>query len=155
MYPLYVILHNIRSSYNVGAILRTADAVGAERVYLSGYTPLPIDRFGRKRGDIAKAALGAEESVPWEHSTDIDLLLTLLKKQGICIVALEQDTHSIPYTSFSCTQPTAVLLGEEVYGIPTHLLALSDRIVEIPMRGSKESLNVSVAAGVLLYHLIS
>jgi tRNA G18 (ribose-2'-O)-methylase SpoU len=151
MPPTYLILQSIRSAHNVGAILRTADGAGVSKVYLCGYTPAPIDRFGRMRRDIGKVALGAEDTVPWEQVTDITALIHDLKREGVRIVALEQDERSVPYTSLTLDQPTAIILGEEVKGIPPSILDLCDLIVEIPMCGTKESLNVSVAAGVLLF----
>jgi tRNA G18 (ribose-2'-O)-methylase SpoU len=154
MQPVYVILYNIRSTYNVGAILRTVDGAGVTKAYLCGYTPAPIDRFGRKRTDIAKAALGAEDSVVWEHVADTHTVIDQLKKSGVRVVAVEQDTRSVPYTALALDQPTALVLGEEVHGLPCEILDQCDEIVEIPMRGTKESLNVSVAAGVVLYQMM-
>jgi 23S rRNA (guanosine2251-2'-O)-methyltransferase len=151
-HPMYVILHNIRSAYNVGAILRTADGAGATKVYLGGYTPAPIDRFGRKRADIAKAALGAQETVLWEQSVDTAALIRALVEQGVYVVAVEQDVKSIPYTALDHNGPVALLFGEEVHGISAELLHLCAVVAEIPMHGTKESLNVSVAAGIVLYH---
>src|SRR3989344_5400309 len=84
-----IILHDIRSVYNVGSIFRTADAAGVEKVYLSGFPPLPVDRFGRKRKDFAKVALGAEETVPWEHAPDIIHLVQKLKKGGCTVIGIE------------------------------------------------------------------
>src|SRR3989338_2417601 len=95
MMKIYLILHNIRSVYNVGAIFRTADAVGVIKIYLSGYTPAPIDRFGRTRKDLHKSALGAEETVPWEITEDIGYLIESLRGKGYKIVALEQDPRSV------------------------------------------------------------
>lgn len=151
MPPTYLILQSIRSAHNVGAILRTADGAGVSKVYLCGYTPAPIDRFGRTRKDIGKVALGAEDTVPWEQVPDITALIHDLKREGVRIVALEQDGNSTSYLSLERDQPTAFILGEEVRGIPTAILDMCDGVVEIPMRGKKNSLNVSVAAGVLLF----
>ncbi len=92
-----LILHNIRSVENVGAMFRTADAVGIDKIYLTGYTPTPIDRFGRKRGDLAKSALGAEEFVKWEYKKLISPIITKLKKEGFQIMGIEQDKNSIDY----------------------------------------------------------
>lgn len=154
MQNVYIILDNIRSAYNVGSILRTADAAGVKKVYMCGCTPMPTDRFGRKRPDIAKVALGAEESVPSEYEEDIVILLEKLKQEGVCIVAVEQDKASIPYTRFHSEKPVALILGEETKGILPSTLGLCDAIVEIPMNGKKESLNVSVTAGIVLFRLI-
>ncbi len=156
MNNMYLILHNIRSAYNVGAILRTADGAGVQKVYLCGYTPAPIDRFGRVRTDIAKAALGAEASVSWESVPHTQTLITTLQKEGVRVVAVEQDARAQPYTTLTLdATPLALILGEEVAGIPLEIIDQSDASIEIPMFGSKESLNVSVAAGVVLFHLRS
>lgn len=154
MHSVYLILDNIRSAHNVGSILRTADAAGVTRVYLCGCTPTPVDRFGRKRPDIAKVALGAEESVQWEHFEDTEELIGKLQGEGVCVVAVEQDERSIPYTDLSRNKPIAFVLGEETCGIGKETLARCDAVVEIPMVGKKESLNVSVAAGIVLFRLI-
>jgi len=151
---VFLVLNNIRSAYNVGAILRTAEAAGVKRVFLCGCTPDPKDRFGRKRKDIAKTALGAEEIVAWEHCDDIRKTITTLKEEGIRVVALEQDERSVPYTTIDTKKPTAIVLGEEVYGLSQDVLDTCDAVAEIPMRGSKESLNVSVAAGIILFSLL-
>jgi len=150
-----LILHNIRSVLNVGAIFRTSDAIGIDKVYLSGYTPAPIDRFGRERGDLAKSALGAEKSVSWESHSDIFELINLLKKDGFEILSLEQSENSIDYKTVAnkISEKIAVILGNETGGVDNKILELSDKIIEIPMRGEKESLNVSVATGILLYRL--
>jgi tRNA G18 (ribose-2'-O)-methylase SpoU len=148
-----VILHNIRSVENVGAMFRTADAAGVDKIYLTGYTPAPLDRFGRKRGDLAKSALGAEEFVKWEHKKSISVLLTKLKKDGFFIIGLEQDKNSIDYKKVKIKQKNAFLMGEEVAGISKENLKKCDVIAEIPMRGQKESLNVSVALGIALFRI--
>lgn len=149
-----IILHNIRSSENVGSIFRTADAAGVSKVYVAGYTPAPLDRFKRKNAKLIKASLGAEESVPWEMYADIFELIERLKKEGIQIVAVEQSPQSIPYTSFVPDGPTAFIFGNEVEGVPQDILDAVDSVIEIPMHGEKESLNVSVTAGIILYSLI-
>ncbi len=157
---VYLILDNIRSTYNVGSIFRTADCAGVSKIYLVGVTPDPIDRFGRVRKDIAKVALGAETTMPWEHVEDLSRLIKKIKKEGFKIVALEQDEKSVDYKKFkpACRQAgpkfhLALILGEEVSGIKQEILKLCDNIIEIPMAGEKESLNVSVAAGVTLFRL--
>ena len=135
----------------MGAILRTADAAGVSCVYLCGYTPSPRDRFGRMRKDIAKVALGAENTVPFAQIPDTLSCLVSLKKKGVQVVAVEQAPTSIPYTQVRVEKPTALVLGEEVHGLTRTALDRCDIIAEIPMYGSKESLNVSVAAGILLF----
>ena len=94
---MIVILHNIRSAENVGSIFRTADAIGAEKIYLLGYTPAPIDEFGRQRQKLIKASLGAEKFIPWKKIKSVKPLITKIKKEGYKIFAIEQDKKSIPY----------------------------------------------------------
>lgn len=149
-----IILHNIRSVENVGAMFRTADAAGIDKIYLTGYTPTPLDRFGRKRGDMAKSALGAEEFVSWEHKKTIFPLLSRLKKEGYLIIAIEQDRKSVDYRKVGTGDKNAFIVGAEVTGIPKNILEKCDIIAEIPMRGKKESLNVSVALGVVLFRVL-
>lgn len=150
-----LILNDIRSVENVGAMFRTADAVGIDKIYLTGYTPTPLDRFGRKRGDLAKSALGAEEFVSWEQKKSISTLITKLKKEGFQIIAIEQDKKSIDYKKMKIKNKNAFIVGAEVTGIPKNILAKCDIIAEIPMRGKKESLNVSVALGVALFRILN
>jgi len=152
---MILILHNIRSVYNVGAIFRTADAAGVSKIYLTGYTPTPLDRFGRERTDVAKAALGAEKSVAWEHTPELAELILKLKSESYTIVALEQAENSTDYKNFKALEKTALVLGEERYGITTDILESCDHVIEIPMRGKKESLNVSVATGIALFRILN
>lgn len=154
-YPVFLVLHNIRSVYNVGSIFRTADAAGVSKIYLTGYTPAPLDRFGRPRKDIAKVALGAEKTVPWEHVPNIKPLLKKFKKEKTTIVAIEQSKNSINYKTFKPTNGAALILGNEVGGIEKTILKECDHVLEIPMRGKKESLNVSVATGVVLFRILN
>jgi tRNA G18 (ribose-2'-O)-methylase SpoU len=151
---IYLLLHDIRSTHNVGAILRTADAVGVSKVFISGHTPAPIDRFGRARQDIVKASLGAEKIVAWESIDSPKVLIKKLKKENFQIVGLEQDKRSIDYKKITKKENMLIILGNEVDGIEKGILGLCDEIVEIPMFGKKESLNVSVATGIILYQLI-
>ena len=150
-----LILHNIRSVENVGAMFRTADGAGVNKIYLTGYTPAPIDRFGRKRGDLAKSALGAEEFVAWEYRKGVSLLLSKLKKKGFQIIGIEQAKNSVDYKTLRLRsgQGNAFIVGPEVKGIPKSILKKCDIIAEIPMRGRKESLNVSVALGIALFRI--
>jgi tRNA G18 (ribose-2'-O)-methylase SpoU len=149
-----LILHNIRSAHNVGAIFRTADAAGIARILLCGYTPAPVDRFGRPRQDIAKAALGAEKIIPWRAHDDIHESLRGVQNEGFEIVAIEQHVAAQDYKTFSPTGNIAFVLGNEVRGLPQEVLQAADVILEIPMRGTKESLNVSVAAGIVLFRTL-
>lgn len=150
-----LILDNIRSTHNVGSIFRTADAVGISKIYLVGVTPAPIDRFGRERNDISKVALGAEKNIKWEHVENILDIIFGLKKEGFEIVALEQSENSVDYKEFVAPNKMALILGEEVSGIEKETLGVCDSIIEIPMRGEKESLNVSVATGVALFRILN
>jgi tRNA G18 (ribose-2'-O)-methylase SpoU len=146
-----LILHNIRSVENVGAMFRTADAAGIDKIYLTGYTPTPVDRFGRKRKDIAKSALGAEEFVPWEYKKLVSPVIAKLKQDGFFIVGIEQDKKSIDYRKLKTKNKNVFIVGTEVIGISKNILEKCDSIIEIPMKGKKESLNVSVALGVVLF----
>ncbi|MFA6095577.1 MAG: TrmH family RNA methyltransferase [Candidatus Paceibacterota bacterium] len=146
-----ILLHDIRSVYNVGAIFRTADAIGVSRIYLSGYTPGPLDRFGRVRKDFAKSALGSEKSVPSEHIQSPREILSHMKEEGFQVVAVEQSDKSIDYKDVDLKDRVLVILGNEVSGVEKEMLKMADVVAEIPMRGEKESLNVSVSAGIVLY----
>ncbi|NTV44817.1 MAG: RNA methyltransferase [Candidatus Yonathbacteria bacterium] len=148
---LSVILHNIRSVHNVGAIFRTADAVGVSHIYLTGYTPTPLDRFGNPRKDIAKTALGAEKHIPWSAEKRIGKVIARLQKEGVGVVAVEQDRRSLSYREVPVGEKTCVVMGNEVRGLSKAVRDACDMIAEIPMKGKKESLNVSVAAGIALY----
>lgn len=159
MPTVIVIAHNIRSTHNVGSIFRTAEGFGVSKIILSGYTPYPVladdtrlPHIASKLTDqIHKTALGAETLVPFEYQETPDV--SSLKKAGFRIVALEQDSASIPLRAYTAPEKVALLLGEEVAGIAPDLLRRCDDIIEIPMQGQKESFNVSVAAGIALYHL--
>lgn len=147
----YVILDNIRSAYNVGAIFRTADGAGVDKVFLVGYTPTPIDRFGRVQSEISKTSLGASATVPWEYVETVPELLETLSHTPCTLVAVEQTEHSIALASLLPTSSVAYIFGNEVEGVSPALLAAADYCVELPMLGQKESLNVSVTAGIVLY----
>ena len=152
MKEIILILDNIRSTHNVGSIFRTADAAGVSKIYLLGVTPDPVDRFGRDRKDIAKVALGAEKTIPWQHvSTEEELFEKL---EGFQIVSIEQNEKSVDYKSVELKEKAAIIMGAEVEGVSKKLLEKSDIVAEIPMKGDKESLNVSVAVGVVLYQIL-
>lgn len=144
-----LVLENIRSAYNVGSAFRTADAVGIDKIILLGHTPAPIDRFGRKRKDIAKTALGAEENIVWEKMDNLENF----DKKDFYICVVEQTSESRNYHEFKLPDNKNVLFvfGNEVGGVSSKICELADGIFEIPMRGDKESLNVSVSIGVFLY----
>lgn len=149
-----VLLHNIRSTHNVGSIFRTADALGVTKIYLSGYTPTPVDKFGRNRKDIAKVALGAEKSLDWEYLGSSEKTIKDLKKTGVMVVGIEQAKDSVDYKKIKINQPSLFVVGNEVDGVEKNILKLCDVVAEIPMMGEKESLNVSVAFGVALFRIL-
>ncbi len=149
-----LLLDNIRSVHNVGSIFRTAETAGISKIYCLGTTPTPLDRFKRKRQDFAKVALGAEELVAWEYVKSGVILVKILKREGFKIIALEQAENSIDYRKVKATGKILIILGNEVGGVSKGLLNLSDEIAEIPMRGKKESLNVSVAVGIMMYEML-
>ena len=146
------LFHNVRSSYNVGSLFRTADGAGVSKIYLSGYTPTPVDRFGRALQAISKTALGAERHIPWEYERNADRILQKARDEGYAIVGVEQDGRSIEYRKFKPKDKTLFVFGNEVRGLSPALREKCDTLIEIPMHGSKESLNVSVAAGIILFH---
>ncbi len=149
-----ILLHNIRSEHNVGSIFRTADAAGVSKIYLTGYTPRPLDKFGRPSQTISKTALGAEKNISWEYRKNPEVVLKKLKKEGFQIVAIEQDKKAIYYKKAKISRKVCFVMGNEVDGISKKLLQEADVIAEIPMRGEKESLNVSVAAGIALFVML-
>lgn len=149
-----LILLDIRSAQNVGSLFRTADAVGIDHIYLCGVTPQPIDRFGRKDMRIHKTALGAEDCIPWEYREDCIGLLRELTTKHYQTIAIEQSKNSIDYKTIHIQPYTAFILGNEVDGIPQNILDVVTDIVEIPMKGMKESLNVSVAGGIALFRML-
>ncbi len=154
-----VVLHNIRSLHNVGSIFRTSDAAGVSKIYLCGITPAPVDRFGRPVPQLAKVALGAEKNVPWEavKASAEFKLIKKLKKDGYKILAIEQAKNSVPYhrLKFKGSKfKVALIMGNEVRGLPKNILKIADKTLEIPMRGTKESLNVSVAFGIAVFGLL-
>lgn len=160
---VHILLPDIRSAYNVGSIFRSADCFGVEKIYLSGTTPTPIDRFGRAvsgaQKEISKTALGAEKDIDWEYLSDVNKFLKSIKKEKFSIVSIEQDKKSISLENFlkikkqEKLENILVVFGNEVEGVDKALLKKSDHIVEIPMLGKKESLNVSVCAGLIMYIL--
>ena len=151
---IFVILHNIRSTHNVGSVFRTSDAGGVGKIFLTGYTPAPIDRFGRKVKDIEKVALGAEDTIPWKKTEDIFQVVNDLKKDGFTIVAIEQAENSVDYKKVEVKEKIVLIMGNEVTGVEKEVLDVCDVVVEIPMKGEKESLNVSVAFGIALFRVL-
>jgi tRNA G18 (ribose-2'-O)-methylase SpoU len=159
MPEIIVIAHNIRSTHNVGAIFRTAEGFGIKKIILSGYTPYPripgdtrLPHIADKlTAQIHKTALNAESLVPFEYQEEPDL--HSLHKAGYHIAALEQSPRSTALPHYQAPKKLVLVLGEEVNGVPTALLEQCQTILEIPMKGKKESFNVSVAAGIALYQL--
>lgn len=149
-----LILHDIRSNHNVGSLFRTADCVGISEVVLSGYTPTPTDRFNRPVKEIAKTALGAEKSIPWRSEKNLKNLLKKLKEEKFTIIAIEQAKNSVDYKKVKTKGNVAIILWNEVGGAPQNLLKMCDIVAEIPMKGEKESLNVSVAGAVVMFRIL-
>jgi tRNA G18 (ribose-2'-O)-methylase SpoU len=148
MSPQFVaVLDNVRSMHNVGSIFRTADGAGAGKLYLCGMTATP------PRPEIRKAALGAEEAVPWEYFSTTGLALERLREQGYHILALENTSASKDYRSVSFPFPLALVIGHEFEGIAPQILAQCEMAVSLPMRGHKTSLNVAVAFGIAAYEI--
>jgi tRNA G18 (ribose-2'-O)-methylase SpoU len=148
----YLIIENVRSAYNVGAMFRTADGAGVDKIFLVGYTPAPIDRFGRVQSEISKTSLGASETIEWEAVATAADLIPDLQAQGCVVAAVEQSAQSISIKNFEVPDHVAYVMGSEVSGVDAVTLGLVDQVVDIPMLGVKESLNVSVAAGIIMYH---
>ena len=159
MRDIVLIAHNIRSTHNVGAFLRTCDGFGVKKLIFSGYTPYPtleddsrLPHFADKiTRQIHKTALGAETTVPFERHELPPI--EGLKAEGYTIVGLEQDERSILLPDYNVPDKIALLLGNEIDGIYPEYRDQCDALIEIPMQGHKESFNVSVAAGIALYHL--
>lgn len=148
--PIIVILDNIRSLNNIGSVFRTADAFLIEKIYLCGYTAKPPHK------DIRKTALGATESVDWEHIEDIISLINELKKGGVKVYSIEQAENAIMLNDFKpSNEKIAVVLGNEVEGVQQEVINESDGVIEIPQVGTKHSLNISVSCGVVLWDLYS
>jgi tRNA G18 (ribose-2'-O)-methylase SpoU len=154
---MIAVLHNIRSLHNVGSVFRTADAVGISKIYLCGYTPAPYDEFGLPAGPLVKTALGAERTVAWEKCASTTRLLDKLHADGYKIFAVEQNKRSLPYQCLRLSgkqlDKAALIMGNEIKGVSPAVLSRVDKILEIPMFGKKESLNVAVAFGIVAYGL--
>ena len=146
--PISILVENVRSVHNVGSIFRTADGFGAKKLYLTGYTAYP------PRQDLTKTALGAEESVNWEYYEDPILAAKHIKTIGSKLVLIEQTTQSEDFHQINWDFPLCFIIGNEVNGVSEELCELADIHAELPMRGIKQSLNVSVAAGIIGYELL-
>jgi len=144
----FIIAHNIRSLYNIGTMFRTADGLGVDKIFLTGYSGRP------PRKEISKVALGAEESVSWQHYKSLGYLIKKLKKEGVNVVALETGDKSIDYLKFKAKFPLALLVGNEVKGLSKATIKKVDVSISLPMNGLKESLNVGVAMAAAGYYII-
>ena len=161
MRKIVIIAHDIRSTHNVGSLLRTADGFGVTKVYFTGYTPYPQKQSDKRLphlakkidAQISKTALGAEHSINWVQSDSVQEILLELKNDGYTIAGLEQSPNSIALPEYLAPDKIAVLLGSEVEGLQAELMALCDTILEIPMYGKKESFNVAQATAICLYAL--
>lgn len=147
MKDFYVICDNIRSLENIGSIFRTSDAIGVSKIFLCGISGKPPHH------KISKTALGAEETIPFEYVRQTSRLIDRLKKDKVQIVSLEQDKKSVSYSKFKPVFPLALILGNEVKGVSKKILQKCDKIIDLPMAGKKESLNVSVSFGIAGYYL--
>ena len=162
MNELVLVVDNIRSTYNVGSLFRTCDCMGVTELLLCGITPhagigaqehrLP-HQIQKIQKELHKTALGAEHTVPWQYYLNTIDAVNYLKNAGFNVIALEQDAASVPLQSYKCGPKTALIVGPEVTGVSKDILNMCHTIVEIPMKGTKESLNVAVAAGIALYEL--
>ena len=146
--PVTVLLENVRSLYNVGSFFRTADAAGIEKLVLAGITGYPPQNM------ISKTALGAEETVAWEHTRDPVSRIAALRRAGCEIAAIETSVHAVDLFDWRPGFPVCVLFGHETDGLTPEVAALADTHVRIPMLGIKHSLNVATAGGVVLYELL-
>ncbi len=154
---MITVLHNVRSLHNVGSVFRTSDAVGAEKIYLCGYTPAPFDEFGLPAGPLVKTALGAEKYLPWEKRGSTAKLLDELKAAGYRVYAVEQGKGSVRADRVKLSgkewERAVLVMGNEIKGLSRGVIARADCLLELPMRGKKESLNVAVAFGIAAYSL--
>ena len=152
---IIVILDNVRSAHNVGSIFRTSDGAGVSKIILVGYTPAPVDRFGRVQPEIEKTSLGASLMIDWEQKDSGEQILKRvqeLKAECFTVVSVEQTEKSISLYDFSVPEKVIYVVGNEIDGVSKELLEVSDAVVKIPMQGKKESLNVGVAAGIVLFY---
>jgi tRNA G18 (ribose-2'-O)-methylase SpoU len=160
MREIILIAHNLRSCHNVGSLLRTAEGLGVSKLFLTGYTPYPLELHNERLPHLAakidkqihKTALGAETMVDWRHAENVLEIITNLQKEDFVVAAVEQAERSIKLPEFEPPQKLALLVGREVEGVEPEVLAACDIALEIPMFGRKESFNVVQAAAMALYH---
>lgn len=154
---MIIVLDNLRSIHNVASIFRTADGAGCTKVICCGTTPAPLDPFGRPRSAFIKVSLGAEKNMLWEYHSQTFRVLEKLRTSAVRILALEQDVRAVSHRTIQLSttqwQHTALVLGGEVRGLSPAILRRADDIIEIPMHGEKESLNVTVAFGIVAFAL--
>lgn len=148
MKDLIVILDDIRSALNVGAIMRTCDGAGVKKLYLTGITPYPPHK------KLLKTALGAEHYIDWEYRKDINDVIHELKDNGYVIYAIEQTENSKEFHKIDYPEKLAIIFGHEITGVSTRALQKSDEKIELPMKGEKNSLNVATTAGIMIYHIL-
>jgi tRNA G18 (ribose-2'-O)-methylase SpoU len=156
-----LVVHNIRSTHNVGSILRTCDGLGVDEVFLTGYTPYPkhlndtrLPYLAEKiNKSINKTALGAEEHVNWHYTENPFEIIDKFRSKGYEIIGLEQASNSININDYLPSKNTVIIIGEELEGISKDLIKICDKIVEIPMKGHKESLNVSISTAIILFKI--
>lgn len=161
MRSIVLVVHNVRSAHNVGSLLRTADGLGVSQVYLTGYTPYPQHAHDQRLPHLAKkidrqihkTALGAEKSQTWVHNDDPLAVIKDLQSRGYKVCALEQDKRAIDLPSYQPPLKVALMVGNEVTGLEPEVLAQCSLVLEIPMRGQKESFNVVQATAMALYHI--
>lgn len=146
-HKIYIVLHDIRSRFNVGSVFRTADGAGVDKIYLGGITPAP------PHSKISKVALGAENFVPHRTVKQTWRLLEQLKKDGVQIVGVEQTKKSVAYYKFKPKTDVALVMGSETQGLPESIIKRCDKLIDIPMHGKKESLNVATACGIVTFGL--
>lgn len=156
---LHIIIHNVRSAHNVGSIFRTCDGAGVRKIHLTGYTPSPHDPCEepystQAQNKLAKTALGAQDQVDWEKTEDISVVLEKYKKSGYHVLALEKIDGAHDLFRFEPEFPSVLVLGNETDGIDGRVMEQCEAVLTIPMRGRKESLNVSVAAGIAIYQIL-
>jgi len=152
---MQAILHDIRSIHNVGSVFRTADGLGVEKLYLTGYTPEPVDRFGRKRQKFSKVALGAEDTVDWKSKENILDLINKIAAENTTVCACEPTDSAVPVDQVTTkNQNICLVFGNEVEGLSQDVIEASNQTIKIPMRGEKSSLNVAVAFGIISFCVV-
>lgn len=162
MQAIILIAHNLRSTHNVGSLLRTAEGLGIQKMYMTGYTPHPksnndlrLPHLASKiHKQIQKTSLDADKTLDWEYVEDVELLISSLRYKGYTICGLEQDARSIPLHRFRPQGKIVLVVGREVNGLEVSLRQQCDHLLEIPMAGSKESFNVVQATAMALYQFI-